>query len=290
MFKNAAVQVKAAGPDDGLQEGQFKALVSVFGNVDSVGDKVMPGAFTKTLADWSSSGNPIPVYWSHRMDDPDMNIGYVIEAAETNDGLEVLGQLDLEDDASPKARQAYRLAKGRRATQWSFAYDVIDGGEVEADGEAYNELRELKLYEVSMTPIGANDQTELLAVKHTQSNSANGMASTITLTPADYAGLALKVGRTISAKNEESLRAAVDSLESAVKSIKNVLAAIDAGTAGDDDGKASHTASSASDTGPAKDEEPAAAKSEEPTRRPSVDTWEAQVHLTELEGAISHGD
>jgi HK97 family phage prohead protease len=264
MFKNAAVQVKAAGPDDGLEDGQFKALVSVFGNVDSVGDKVMPGAFTKTLTDWQESGNPIPVYWSHRLDDPDMNIGYVLEAEETSDGLEVLGQLDLDADASPKARQAYRLAKGRRATQWSFAYDVIDGGEEEKDGESYNALRELKLYEVSMTPIGANDQTELLAVKH-----------------AGQEALA-KVGRTISAKNEATLRDAASSLDAAAKAIKNVLAALD--SSGDDTGKASHT-SSASDTGPVKDEEPAGAKSEEPNRRTSsAATWEAQLNLTELEG------
>ena len=257
MFKNAAVQVKAAGPDDGLQDGQFKALVSVFNNVDSVGDKVMPGAFTKTLEEWSASGLSIPVYWSHRMDDPDMNIGYVIEAEETSDGLEVLGQLDVEDDASPKAKQAYRLMKGRRVTQWSFAYDVVDS----SDCDGFTALNELKLYEVSTTPIGANQQTELLAVK------------------AD--DLLVKVGRTLSSKNESTLRAAVESLDSAAKSIKNVLAALD--SSGDDTGKASHT-SSASDTGPVKDEEPAEAKSEEPIRRTSAATWEAQLNLTELEG------
>jgi len=269
MFKNATVQVKAAGPDDGLQDGQFKALVSVFNNVDSVGDKVLPGAFAKTLAEWDASGNPIPVYWSHRMDDPDMNIGYVIEAAETSDGLEVLGQLDVEDDASPKAKQAYRLMKGRRVTQWSFAYDVIDGGPAEADGQEFNELRELKLYEVSTTPIGANDQTELLAVKRSGQDD-----------------VLAKVGRTISAKNEATLRDAASSLDSAAKAIKSVLAALDSGS-GDDGDKAAEP-SSASDTGPAKDEEPEGAKSEEPTRRTSVETWEAHIHLTELEGTNSH--
>lgn len=261
MFKNAPVQVHAAGPDDGLEEGQFKALVSVFGNVDSMGDKVMPGAFTKSLTQWSESGDPIPVYWSHRMDDPDMNIGYVLNAEETEQGLEVLGQLDLDPDASPKARQAYRLAKGRRATQWSFAYDVIDGGPAEADGQEFNELRELKLYEVSMTPIGANDQTELLAVKH------DGQ----------------KVGRTLSSKNETTLRDAVASIEAAAKSIKNVLASIDSGKPEDDEGKTS-PASQASDTGTAKDEEPDEAKSEEPTRQPSVGAWELHINLTEAEG------
>jgi hypothetical protein len=34
MFKTRPAQIKAAGEDDGLEEGQFRALVSVFGNVD----------------------------------------------------------------------------------------------------------------------------------------------------------------------------------------------------------------------------------------------------------------
>lgn len=262
MFKVADTEYKAAGADDGLQEGQFRALVSVFNNVDSTGDMVMPGAFTKTLADWVESGTPIPVYWSHRMDDPDMNVGWVIDAQETDKGLEVLGQFDV-PDGSPKATQAYRLAKGHRSVQWSFAYDVVDGGPVEKDGVEYNELRELKLYEVSTTPIGANDQTELLGVK------------------ADWG---VKVGRTLSAKNESTLRDAVTALEGAAKSIKNVLASIDGGgdTPPDDEGKANHP-SEASDTGPVKDDEPPVAKSDEPTRRASVERWETQITLTELE-------
>ena len=256
MFKTRPVQIKAAGEDDGLDEGQFRALVSVFGNVDAYGDKVMPGAFSKTLTDWGELGDPIPIYWSHQMADPDMNIGYVLSAEETEHGLEVLGQLDVAE-GSPKAIQAHRLMKGRRVSQFSFAYDVLDQEEV----DGVNELRELKLYEVGPTPIGANDQTELLAVKH--------------------AGV--KVGRTISAKNETTLREAATALDAAAKSIKNVLASLDSGSPDDEAGKANTHQSKASDTGPAKDEEPAGAKSEEPSHRSSVETWGALITLSELE-------
>jgi hypothetical protein len=85
--------------------------VSVFGNKDSYGDVVMPGAFADSLAAWKASGNPIPVYYSHRMDDPDFNIGYVLDAEETDKGLQVHAKLDLDDDAK-KAKQVYRLLKG----------------------------------------------------------------------------------------------------------------------------------------------------------------------------------
>ncbi len=101
-FKSCPVQVKAAGTADGLAEGQFRAVVSVFGNKDSYGDIVMPGAFAETLAEWAAKGTPIPVFWSHQMSDPEMCIGEVIEAKETDQGLEVLAQLDIDDAASPK--------------------------------------------------------------------------------------------------------------------------------------------------------------------------------------------
>ena len=97
LFKTVAAQIKAAGPEDGLEEGEFEALVSVFGNIDSYGDKVMKGAFANTLKAWSASGNTLPVYYSHRMDDPEFLIGHVREAKETDEGLLVKGMLDIGD-------------------------------------------------------------------------------------------------------------------------------------------------------------------------------------------------
>lgn len=160
-IKNAPAKVKAAG-DGGLEEGQFEAVVSVFGNRDSVGDVVIPGAFTDTLAAWEAKGDPIPVLWSHSWNDPFAHLGTVIKAEERDEGLWVRGELDLDND---KAAQVYRLLKGRRVTQFSFAYDVVEGAFVETDESVYYELRKLDLFEVGPTLIGANQETELLAVK-----------------------------------------------------------------------------------------------------------------------------
>lgn len=165
-LKDFGVKLKA-GPEDGLAEGEFTAYASVFGNKDSYGDVVMPGAFAEDLAAWKDSGNVIPLLFGHNMQDPDFNIGAVLDAKEDDHGLLVHAQLDLEN---PKAAQVYRLLKGRRLSQMSFAYDVLEGGEAErttVDGskEHVYELRKLKLYEVSVVPIGANQETEILAVK-----------------------------------------------------------------------------------------------------------------------------
>ena len=171
LLKDFKINIKA-GPDDGLAEGEFTAYASVFGNKDSYGDVVMPGAFADTLTEWKDSGNVLPLLFGHNMSDPDYNIGSVVEAKEDDRGLLTRNLLDLEN---PKAAQVYRLLKGRRLSQMSFAYDVLEGGEAQreksaGDGtETVYELRKLKLYEVSVVPIGANQETEILAVKAAQS-------------------------------------------------------------------------------------------------------------------------
>jgi HK97 family phage prohead protease len=259
LFKSCPVKVKATGEADGLEEGQFEAIVSVFGNKDSYGDIVQPGAFKDTLAEWEASGNPIPVYYSHRMDDPDFNIGHVVEAKETDEGLWVKAQIDLEPGAG-KAAQVYRLLKGRRLTQFSFAYDIEDGGFETRDGEEFYALRRLKVYEVGPTPIGANQETELLGVKSAAEHAQRF---------AD----AVKAGRVLSAKNETTLREAVASLDAASKSITDVLAAV-----GDEEKDQEKNAQPA---GPAKDEEPSGAKSEEPSPTCPADVYLAVISIVE---------
>jgi HK97 family phage prohead protease len=195
---------------DGLAEGEFVGYASVFGNKDSYGDVVQKGAFANTLAEWERKGVPIPLLWGHNTADPDFNLGELVTAEEDDHGLKVHGRLDME---SPKSAQTYRLLKSGRVNQMSFAYSIVDGAYVEPisdDGttswrDAYYELRELDLYEVSIVPIGANQETEILAVKSV------------------IGSLAAKAGRTLSAKNEDAIRGALAQAEDIVTSLKSVL-------------------------------------------------------------------
>lgn len=212
-----ALRVKTTANDDGLAEGQFDALVSVFGNVDSYGDVVQPGAFEKSLKTWSESGYKIPVYWGHNLSDPDFNIGEIVSAEETDRGLQVRAQLDMD---SPKAAQVYRLLKGGRVKEFSFGYQVRDGSWGERDGSEVYELNELDLFEVSVVPVGANPETELQAVKTLGERTAKAGARAL-------ATLGEKAGRVISAKNEESLRGVRDQLAAAIDGIDGVLSVLD---------------------------------------------------------------
>jgi hypothetical protein len=191
----ATIEVKA-GPIDGLTEGQFTAYASVFGNVDSYGDIVTKGAFANDLARWEKSGAVIPLLFGHNMSDPDFNIGHVVKAEEDEVGLKVTAQLDLEN---PKAKQVYRMLKGRRINQMSFAYDVVDGSTETIDGQDVYEIRDMKLYEVSVVTVGANQETEVLAVKQVP-------------VVADRLLTDVKAGRVLSAKNENELRNAHQAL------------------------------------------------------------------------------
>jgi uncharacterized protein len=164
--KSAPFEIKAS--DD--QAGTFEALVSVFGNVDRVNDRVVKGAFAKSLERWRESGDPLPVVLSHRWDDVHSHIG-VIEPhniSETEDGLYVKGQLDLDN---PVAMQTYRLMKRRSLKAFSFGYEVLDEKRTR---DGVNELVEVDLHEVGPTLVGANPDAQLQAVKSAIQAEATG--------------------------------------------------------------------------------------------------------------------
>lgn len=157
--KRASYQIAEfkAAPDGA--PGEFTALVSVFGNVDLIGDRVMPDAFKNSLALWKASGDPIPVIWSHDWDDPFAHIGYLLDAVATAKGLLVHGVIDI---TKPFAKQVYDLLVARRVKEWSFAYDVFSEARAK-DGA--NDLLDLGLIEVGPTLKGMNPDTDTLAAK-----------------------------------------------------------------------------------------------------------------------------
>jgi uncharacterized protein len=227
-----------AGPEDGLAEGQFIVYPSTFTREpDSYGDVVAKGAFADTITRWKDSGNVLPGLYGHRMDDPDYYVAAADDMGEDDHGFWVKGTFDLE---SPKGKQVYRLVKGRRLTQMSFAFDPVEQATVELeDGREANELRAVNLYEFSFVPVGANQDTSVVAVK----------------TQAEVLVEQVKAGRVLSSKNLASLR-------SAQEAIGTVIA--DATADGsDEEGKASLVA-------PPNSEEPHGVNEEEAAHSRSV--------------------
>ena len=193
--------IKTAG-DSGseLAEGEFTAYVSTWTRTpDSYGDVVAKGAFAESIKEWEAKDAVMPILFGHDLVDPFSNIGYAKSMVEDDHGLLVHAALDLEN---PKAMQVYRMLKGRRINQMSFAYDTLESGDVEvpkADGKTQvaRELRKLAIHEASVVPFGANSDTEVLAVKALEQS--------------------LKAGRTLSAKNLESLVSARDTINAVIE-------------------------------------------------------------------------
>lgn len=248
--KNVPLGRVKAGPEDGLAEGQFIVYPSTFiKEPDSYGDVVAKGAFLDTIAEWKDSGNTLPGLYGHRMDDPDYFVAGALDMGEDDHGWWVKGEFDLD---SPKGPQVYRLVKGRRLNQLSFAFDTLDEKSVTLeDGRKANELQRLKVYEFSFVPIGANQDTSVVAVK--------------ALTEA-MAG-EFKAGRVLAQKHIDSLRSAQDAIG----------VVIEAAEATNDQEKASGKPQG-------NDEEPDQAKSEHPVE-PSARTLAEALDL-EIEVSV----
>jgi HK97 family phage prohead protease len=165
--------------------GTFEAIVAVFDNIDSYGDRIRSGAFTRTL---DERGLP-PIVWSHDWLTPP--IGASLDAGERSAsgdlpaGLWVKGRLLVYQTAGADhavARQVWAAmtaagGDGRPPLkEFSFGFRTRKAQWVEEDpdtlpadaqwtGGEIRDLLDLDLYEVGPTLVGANPATELIAAK-----------------------------------------------------------------------------------------------------------------------------
>ena len=126
--KDFALKIKEIG-DDGTLEGYG----SVFNNIDSYGEKVMPGAFAESLARHKREGTSVAMLWNHDTYQP---IGIWDELSEDGKGLKAKGRFLLDIQ---RAREIYTLAKNKGIGGLSIGYreeDTDQDGEAEGRPEA----------------------------------------------------------------------------------------------------------------------------------------------------------
>lgn len=147
-FKCIPLQVKEVS-----DAGYFSGYAAVFNNVDLGGDIIAPGAFAKTIKDRADH----PVLWGHN---PREVIGVNKSYVEDGHGLFVEGQLILDVQ---RAKEAHALMKGKAVRGISIGYDtVVDEYDKKTDVRT---LKELKLYEYSLTAFPMNPEAGVLTVK-----------------------------------------------------------------------------------------------------------------------------
>ena len=156
MIKSKTYEVKA-------NAGSITGYASTWTREpDSYGDVVARGAFLESIEQIKVSGKVLPLLFNHDGNNLNYYIGTVTELAEDDHGLRFTASFD----DTPEGQRARQLASDGRLAKFSFAYDVLDQGEVELeDGRTANELRKLNIYEVSLVLYPANPDTSVVSVK-----------------------------------------------------------------------------------------------------------------------------
>ena len=153
---NKSIEFKTT--DD--EKGSVEAVFSVFNNVDTDGDVVLPGSIKSGFKD-----NQVPMVFAHKWDQP---IGKGVITSDDSKAT-FRGSFFMETEAG---REAYNLAKEMGDLQeWSFGFRINDyeSGKFKKDGMEdeidVRFLKDLEVFEVSPVLVGANRQTYTLAIK-----------------------------------------------------------------------------------------------------------------------------
>lgn len=177
---------KATGSAKG---GRFEALVSVFDNVDDGGDRVIKGAFERTLKPPPEGKGFPPVVWTHLWGV--VPIGASMRAEEASgfdtpngklDGLFIEGELLVDEHQTAKEVYAAMRQKGGDGLpplrSFSFSWwpvkvlteedpefvPVANDSRTAMVGH-WRDLLDVELFEVGPCLVGMNPQTALLGVK-----------------------------------------------------------------------------------------------------------------------------
>ncbi len=142
-------ELKAAEAEDGTRT--IEGLGSVFGNTDSYGEIVMPGAFAESIAKRKPA-----MLWQHRSDMP---IGVWDEVEETKKGLRLKGRIL----TTQAGNDAYLLAKEGALSGLAIGFSTIRDERDPKKG--VRKLLEVDLFEVSLVTFPANEKAQITNVK-----------------------------------------------------------------------------------------------------------------------------
>lgn len=178
-IKNINFEMK----EESDKTGEVKAVFSVFNDVDSDGDVVVPGAVKSGF-----KGGSVPMVWSHKWDMP---IGKGI-ISQDNDMATFTGEFFMDTESG---KEAYNLVKSMGdLQQWSFGFRVNDAeyGKFQKDGKDEEDVRYLKdlsVYEVSPVLVGANQETFTMAIKSDKETEAKIVQSVSVSDDPDLGGV-----------------------------------------------------------------------------------------------------
>jgi HK97 family phage prohead protease len=147
--------------EDGLMK--FSGYGAVFNNVDYGGDKILPGAFSETLAQHKSAGTMPAMLLEHgaKAGGPVLPVGVWLSMSEDEYGLKVEGRLA----DTQTGREAYTLMKMGAMQGLSIGYRPTELGRPSMQDNARRLIKSARLGEVSIVANPMNDKARVLSVK-----------------------------------------------------------------------------------------------------------------------------
>lgn len=146
--------------------GEFAGYGAVFGNVDSHGDIIEPGAFRESLSQWEAKGALPAMKLMHGsaanpFTGSDLPVGKWKAMREDNRGLYVEGKLSGMD--TDRGRFHYALMQDGALSGLSIGYKALRAAR--GSGQIKRRLQSLRLMEVSLVPEGSNEQARITDMK-----------------------------------------------------------------------------------------------------------------------------
>jgi HK97 family phage prohead protease len=217
--------VEAKARADGGGPGTIEGYASVFGGIDSYGDQIQPGAYAETLAEFLADGF---VAWGHDWNNP---IATPTVAREDERGLWIAAEFHTDAEAQRARTIATERLERGKSMGLSIGYEAlawewrkVDEPVRDAWGDWTDRIRVLtriKLYEVSLVTVPADEAARVTAAKGTE-RLADQVGRVLTDLEAltarfnDLAALRAGDGRTLSDARRADVAAALARLDALV--------------------------------------------------------------------------
>lgn len=177
--KTLHFKVKATGittDNNGQRLGHIEAYGAAFNNVDEGNDRILPGAFTRTIQNSKARAKArdkkyiLKMLWQH---DANEIIGGWYDLNEDLAGLLAKGDIAL---ATQRGREFYELADLEMIDEFSIIYDIPSGG-AKYDKSGVRDLSEMRLFSIDPVTFPMNDDPHVVSLKSLQFKDICGNTS-----------------------------------------------------------------------------------------------------------------
>jgi HK97 family phage prohead protease len=153
-------QIKQSPDESTDEKGVFEGYGNIFHNIDEGRDLVDPGAFKKTIQEKKNRA----LFFMHNAHDLNNLIGNADDLKEDTNGLFVKGVIDLTFETG---RKAWKFIQEGIIDRMSIGYQTIKKEFEKINGVEVRRIKEVKLYELSVIPVGMamNPKALITAIK-----------------------------------------------------------------------------------------------------------------------------